>query len=474
MIEASKLLKADEKEVKSRIARLYEKAAAELAEEAESAKKGGLTEIFKRQLSQSMRKKMHRLWGEVHDTTKEKMYKAANRAAEIHTSSLIGALSPANITLIPKIKGVFAAVPHVAVQNVLSGGIYGGQAPMLSTRIWRNDALQSGKIEEVIAMGIAKKLSPVQLAKDLEAYINPKSVMPDYWNDIYPDLPFILKTDYNAKRLAVTSIRHAAYGATIHAARENPFTPYIHWELTEMHVIYDVCDGYAEHDEGLGVGNYAPDNVPIPHPWCTCLWYADSDMSLQEVGEKIGAWLEDEEKKFKAQYGVGLAEFGEMLRDDKKRLVIRKLLYNEVINTLKEKALDPKTPVVKFVANINDDVMENVIKQYLPDSSDRDVVITDERKQHIATRRGDLFLQKYEKYFSAAVSEPDSILKGEAGELLFVYNLAEDECLVLPIVLRRPEHSEKRRHSIITAIKCGKKTMDRLGKKERLYIKIKY
>jgi hypothetical protein len=32
----------------------------------------------------------------------------------------------------------------------------------------------------------------------------------------------------------------------------------------------DVCDDYAKHDEGLGLGVYPVDKLPMPHPQCLC------------------------------------------------------------------------------------------------------------------------------------------------------------------------------------------------------------
>ena len=172
-----------------------------------------------------------------------------------------------------------------------SGGIYGGKAPALSKRIWNNEALQSGQIEQLIAQAVAKGESPAKLARALEAYVSPKIIQPDNWNDVY-DIPFTYKVDYNAKRLAVTSIRHAAWGATITAARDNPFADYFHWELTPAHVIFDICDAHAAHDEGLGEGNFPVDAAPLPHPWCTCLYYIDTDKSLEEIGRELQGWLD--------------------------------------------------------------------------------------------------------------------------------------------------------------------------------------
>lgn len=79
----------------------------------------------------------------------------------------------------------------------------------------------------------------------------------------------------------------------------NPTADYIHWELTPSHVIFDICDAHAEHDEGLGVGNYPPLNLPLPHPWCTCLYYPGTDRSLAEIARDLQGWADGERQDTK-------------------------------------------------------------------------------------------------------------------------------------------------------------------------------
>lgn len=280
--------------IKRRIAALYEQVAEDMASKAASSKAGGLTEAFAYNLSRSLRERCHELWRDVGDVTKTAMHARAERMTWVQSSFLADAARRAELDLKPTLKRVFASTSDDAVRHVLQGGIYGGKAPALSKRIWRSAELQSGQIEQVLAGAIAKKQSAVQLAKALEAYLNPGIIQPDNWNDVYPDMPFVYKVDYNAKRLAVTSINHAGWGATISAARKNPYADYLHWELTPAHVITDVCDGYAEHDEGLGIGNWPIDAAPLPHPWCTCLWYVDTDKTLEEIGQELRAWEDGE------------------------------------------------------------------------------------------------------------------------------------------------------------------------------------
>ena len=56
----------------------------------------------------------------------------------------------------------------------------------------------------------------------------------------------------------------------------------------------DECDEYAEHDEGLGLGNFKPEEIPVPHPQCLCAQWAVIPDSLEDIGARIGAWASGE------------------------------------------------------------------------------------------------------------------------------------------------------------------------------------
>jgi hypothetical protein len=300
-----------EQNLKRRIIKLYEQAAEDMASKAAASNSGSLTERFALDLTRDLRGRVRQLWEEVGDSTRAGMLRQAQRASAVQTSFLDEAGQLLEPGLHLKLQAAFGKVPEEAVAHVLRGGIYGGEAPMLSKRIWNNAALQSGKIEEIIAQAVAKGESPIKLARALEAYVRPDAMEPDAWNDIY-DIPFDYKIDYNAKRLAVTSMRHAAWGATISAGMKNPFADFLHWELTPAHVIFDVCDGYAEHEEGLGPGNWPLESAPLPHPWCTCLYYMDTNKSLDEIARELNTWARGErgDARLDAMFGEWEREGG--------------------------------------------------------------------------------------------------------------------------------------------------------------------
>lgn len=296
MLAATKVLRGRELELKKQIGAIYASCARDM--EKEILKYGADSLAGRRAvtLQKSMRGYVKRLWREVHATAERAARDGAEIGIGIQTSLLDDALHGFGISTRASFAGAFGHTQDEAVAAVLNGSVYKGKRVALSKRIWNNEALQGGQIERLIAEATAQGHSAVELAKDLTAYINPDARMPDHWNEIYP-MPFVYKTDYNAKRLAVTTLNHGYYQGMIMAARENPFAEYLHWELSSFHTIYDVCDLYMEHDEGLGLGNFALDSpdLPLPHPFCRCNYYIDSDKSLKEIGQEIGGWISGEE-----------------------------------------------------------------------------------------------------------------------------------------------------------------------------------
>lgn len=295
MLEATKVVRGQERELKRRIAGLYARCAQDMEKEILHYGEDTLTGRRAAALQKTMRGYVKGLWKEVHRTAEEAVQQGAALGIEAQASLLDDAVRGIRLSIRPSFKSMFARTQDEAVASVLNGSIYSGPQASLSRRIWNNEALQGGQIERLIAEATAKGRSATELARDLEAYVNPKAAMPDNWNDVYEQCPFPFRVDYNAKRLAVASLNHSYYQGMLMAARENPYAEYLHWELSSMHLIYDVCDTYMEHDEGLGLGNFSLDNAPLPHPFCRCLYYVDSSKSLSEIGDEIGRWISGEE-----------------------------------------------------------------------------------------------------------------------------------------------------------------------------------
>lgn len=294
MLAATRVAREQQRALQKEIGRLYEQCAENLLRTAERYGDESLTGRRAVVLRKSMLRYTRQLWETVDARTRAGAIRCAGLGVEAQASMLDDALHGIGLDMRLTFAGAFGRTQDEAVAAVLNGRIYAGKRAGLSRRIWNNEALLNGQIEQIIATAVAEGRSAIQLGKDLEAYVNPEARMPDHWNDLYP-IPFSYAVDYNAKRLAVTTLNHAYYQGMIMAARENPFAEFLHWELSSFHLIYDVCDTYMEHDEGLGLGNFSLDNAPLPHPFCRCTWYIDSSKSLDEIGQELGGWLAGED-----------------------------------------------------------------------------------------------------------------------------------------------------------------------------------
>ena len=302
MMAATRVVRSEETALKRRIAALYASCARDMGKEVAHYGADSLTGRRAQTLQKSMRAYVKALWQDVRGLAEDAIRKGAEIGIETQSGMLGDALHGVGITTRQSFASMFARTQDEAVASVLNGSIYAGKRAGLSRRIWNNEALLGGQIEQLIASAVAQGRSATQLARDLEAFVKPDAMMPDNWNDIYEGLPFAFRVDYNAKRLAVSALNHSYFQGAILAGRENPYAEFLHWELSRSHEIYDVCDTYMEHDEGLGKGNFALDNAPLPHPFCKFGEGREtSGVQLQEISsgaKKTKGWKDRHAERY--------------------------------------------------------------------------------------------------------------------------------------------------------------------------------
>jgi hypothetical protein len=125
----------------------------------------------------------------------------------------------------------------------------------LSQRVYKDFAVSSGQVESIIRTGIVSGLSAKELAADVYHFISP--TVPG-------------GASYAAQRLARTEINNAFHTQQI-AGGQRPGVKAIKWNLSGSHKRPDECNQFASADNDLGVGCYAPVDVPgKPHPQCLC------------------------------------------------------------------------------------------------------------------------------------------------------------------------------------------------------------
>jgi hypothetical protein len=126
----------------------------------------------------------------------------------------------------------------------------------LSSRVWKNIALHSGRLDREIAKGLLRGLTAQELAAVVRDFIHP---------DVRGGV------SYAAMRLARTEINNAFHQTTIRYTREMPWVEGYQWSLSGSHPRTDICNDLAERNGGLGRGTYRKGDVPSkPHPLCLC------------------------------------------------------------------------------------------------------------------------------------------------------------------------------------------------------------
>jgi hypothetical protein len=127
----------------------------------------------------------------------------------------------------------------------------------LSSKVYRNQAFMTGKIDSIVNDGIILEKSAIEIADEVVQYVNPRT----------PG-----GARYAATRLGRTEINNAAHTTTLRQYAESPWVEGVLWSLSGSHKESDDCDEFAtQNDFGLGRGVWPKDQVPFkPHPQCFC------------------------------------------------------------------------------------------------------------------------------------------------------------------------------------------------------------
>lgn len=167
--------------------------------------------------------------------------------------------------------------------RVLTGQLYGGNWD-LSTAIWGNSAGIRADINRIISRGILQGKTTYQIAKQIENYVNP-----DYSRIVASGTRG--RVDYNAMRLARTTIQHAYQESFVQATINNPFIIGYKWETSGMANVCALCMDRESTDEyGLGEGVFPKDALPLDHPNGNCTFSIVSVYSEDEIHDMIDEW----------------------------------------------------------------------------------------------------------------------------------------------------------------------------------------
>ena len=139
----------------------------------------------------------------------------------------------------------------------------------------------------MITNGVAAGKTTLEIAQDLERYVDPKARKPWDWFKVYPHSA--AKIDYNAQRLARTVIAHAYQRATIREAKTNPLSMGIMWHSALSERSCEIC---IERNGKV----FQPDELPLDHPNGMCT-YSVVTPSMEEIADRLADWVNGAEDK---------------------------------------------------------------------------------------------------------------------------------------------------------------------------------
>lgn len=172
---------------------------------------------------------------------------------------------------------MYANVSSEIMSMIVSGDIY-NKKWALSDAIWKHTEKAKDDIYNIIAKGYAENKTTLEIAKDLEKYVNPSAAKPWDWSKVYPGVS--AKIDYNAQRLARTLIAHAYQEAAIRTTKNNPFITGIKWRSALIHG--RTCELCRSRNGQI----FKPEELPLDHPNGLCTMILVT-MPLKDVGDRL-------------------------------------------------------------------------------------------------------------------------------------------------------------------------------------------
>ncbi|WXR61221.1 hypothetical protein WG909_13100 [Peptostreptococcaceae bacterium AGR-M142] len=278
---------------------MFKELSKELEIKAVKAKRKSLSERFLLDYKKSIDRSLKIVREELYKNNKKIIIESAKYANEVQLSFFNTINNQFDLGLDKTFNVVFSKVPEDAIKEIIRGEMYKDRKG-LSLRIWTDTNNMSKDIDYIISKGIAEKKDVYSLSKDLEMYVNPEAKKTFEYNKVYPGTR--KQIDFNAQRLARTSINHAFFLSNIRSCKRNPFLEGMKWELSMSHherqVIKfgpDECDDYTEQNEyNMGRGVFPLSELPLPHPQCLCSQYAVLSKSLEDIGVDLGKWVRGE------------------------------------------------------------------------------------------------------------------------------------------------------------------------------------
>lgn len=286
-------------EQQRQIAKIYEEAIENLSSKAAKAKDKSLTKRWLNDYIKALKRARSRLIDEVRKQTIHAVELAAELGIEPEQIIMTEIFKLAQIDPGDHFSTMFSRVQEDIVKDIITGNLYKDNKT-LSSRIWNYGREFEKDIQYIINQAILEKKSAIELARDLEKYVKEPAGRPSNWGKAYPNLKS-KKADYNAIRLARTSINHAYQTASIKSSSMNPFVEGIEWRSALIHG--RTCELCMDRHEKI----YPIDDVPLDHPNGLCAMIPYIPKSTMEVAIELRDWIDGKDNpkldKWYNEYG---------------------------------------------------------------------------------------------------------------------------------------------------------------------------
>lgn len=197
----------------------------------------------------SIQGEISRLWAAIGAQVKADRVAAATAAGEMmadYDAVLLRAVGPVDATALRR-SAVAQATRGI---ETVEARVLGLSRIPLSEKVYRSQALVTGRVERIIEDALARGASAKELASDVSRFVKPTT-------------PGGMR--YAAMRLGRTEINNAFHAVQVQHGVATPWTTGMRWNLSGSHPRPDECNDYEE------AGVYAPADVPPkPHPNCLC------------------------------------------------------------------------------------------------------------------------------------------------------------------------------------------------------------
>ena len=264
--------------------RLYEDAIDSLAVKITKSRDKGLTQRWLIDYKKELTRVKKELAKGINKSTRGFITKAAKYGTGTEQQIMDKIFELAGLDTGNHFTSMFSQVQDGIIKDILSGNLYKDNKT-LSSRIWNISDAFDKDIQYIINQGILEKKSAIELARNLEKFVEEPAKRPWDWSKVYPKM-INTQVDYNAQRLARTSINHAYQTASIQSSNANPFVEKIEWRSALIHGrTCNICR--ERHGQ-----KYDKDKVPLDHPngLCTMLPYIPKD--LDNVADELKKWLD--------------------------------------------------------------------------------------------------------------------------------------------------------------------------------------